>query len=438
MQSASSRARRTLESRPFRAVALALLALAAVGCKQPPAAAPPPPSAPAATGDSGTPGSPASEEELERLRALGYLDTTGLPKLGAGKGVQVLDRSLASPGYTLIVFAGSCTCQLISLDGEIVRSWSDEPCHRWEHAELLPDGDLVVVGARLDQDEAPDPIEAGRYVMRLGWDGERVWRAEINAHHDISLTADGKLMTLVLERRRIPAIDPDNDVADELLTLLTPEGEVVDSVSLYDILSSARPPFRFQMAGRPEAGTQRIIDLFHCNAVRSASVPRLAGKSPIYGPGAILLTSRHQDELMIIDWTSRRLLWHWGRGVLSGPHEATMLPNGNILVFDNGLVRRWSRVLDLNPLALANIFEYSPGGSRFFSRVMGSCQRLPNGNTLIVHSEGGVAFEATPQGATAWSYEGTLMRPDGHRVKLIRMRRIPPEVIEGIISRRGR
>jgi hypothetical protein len=337
-----------------------------------------------------------------------------------------------------VVFAGSCTCQLISLDGEIVRSWKDEPCHRWEHAELLPDGDLVVVGARLDQDEAPDPIESGRYVMRLGWNGERIWRAEINAHHDISPTGDGKLMTLVLKRRRVAAIDPDHDVADELMTLLTPGGKIVASVSLYDILSSSKPPFSFQKAGGTEGGAHRIIDIFHCNAIRSASLPGGAGTSAIYGPGTVLLTSRHQDELMIIDWPRRRLLWHWGRGVLSGPHEASMLSNGRILVFDNGLSRGWSRVLELSPLAPDEPVQYAPGASRFFSRVMGSCQRLPNGNTLIVHSEGGAAFELTPQGTIAWTYEGTLKTPDGHRVKLIRMRRIPSAVIEEIISRRGR
>lgn len=137
------------------------------------------------------------------------------------------------------------------------------------------------------------------------------------------------------------------------------------------------------------------------------------------------------------NWPSRQLLWHWGRTDLSGPHEAAMLTDGNILVFDNGLSRGWSRVLELNPLALQDIVEYAPGSSRFFSRVMGSSQRLPNGNTLIVHSEGGVAFELSPQGASVWSYEGTLKRPDGHRVKIARMRRIPSAVIEEIISRRG-
>ena len=435
-----------------------MLALAAAGCSQQTGSPPQTHGAgtPSRAPGGGNPPSPSdrnnpprtsgltassspSEEELERLRSLGYLDTTGLPKLGAGKGVKLLDPQLASPGYTLVVFSGTCTCQLLSLTGEIVRTWKDEPCHRWEHAELLPDGGLVVVGSRRDEDEVSDPIQTGRYVMKFSWDGKVLWRSEINAHHDISPTPDGNLVTLVLSRRRIPSIDPDHDVADDLLTLLSPEGKVLESISLYDILASSKKvPFTFQKAGEGEKGKLRLIDLFHTNAIRPATVSGREGDSPIYGRNTWLLTSRHQDELMVVDWQTRQLLWSWGRGVLSGPHEASVLRNGNILVFDNGLNRGWSRVLELNPLDPAKLIQFSPGGSRFFSRVMGSCQRLPNGDTLIVHSEGGVAFELTPQGRPAWTYEGTQQTPDGHRVKVIRMRRLPEAMVQNVIARRGK
>jgi hypothetical protein len=115
-----------------------------------------------------------------------------------------------------------------------------------------------------------------------------------------------------------------------------------------------------------------------------------------------------------------------------------MLPNGHILVFDNGLVRGWSRVLDFDPLDPRNLVQFAPGPKRFFSRVMGSCQRLSNGNTLIVHSEGGSALELTPEGQPVWTYESTLQTPDGHRVKIIRMRRIAPETIHAIEARRSK
>jgi hypothetical protein len=373
---------------------------------------------PAQTESTPTP----DDERIERLRSLGYLDTSGLPRQRAGRGVQVLDEKAAFSGYSLVVYAGTCTAELLTFRGEAVRSWTDQPCHRWEHAELLPNGDLVAVGARFDEDKVPDPIASGRYVLRLSWDGGVVWRAEINAHHDVSLTPDGKLLTLVLARRRIPEIDPENDVADDRITLLTQDGKVVESASLYDILSSSKIPFPFQKVGGKLHGSGRLIDLFHTNAARWT------------GPGSILLTVRHQDELMIVDWPTRQLAWHWGRGVLSGPHEGSVLPDGHMLVFDNGLSRGWSRVLEVDPRDTARLVQFAPGPSRMFSRVMGSCQRLPNGNTLVVNSEGGAAFELTPDGRPVWTFEGTQQTADGHRVKIIRMRKLAAATIDTILS----
>jgi len=413
-------------------LALLLLAALAASCGRPSAPPPAPAAAPAATPAGPRETTEVSPEQLEQFRSLGYLSTRGLPRLGAGQGVKLLDRALASPGYTLVVFAGSCECQLLSLEGEVVRSWKDAPCHRWEHAELLPDGDLVVVGARLDESAVEDPTDSGRYLMRLSWNGDVRWRNEMNAHHDVSLTPDGSLLTLVLARRRIPAIDPDHDVADDQLTLLTPDGKVVESLSLYDLLAAAKFPFQ-QAGGRREGGRQ-IIDLLHCNAARWNLYPELAVRGPLYGRDTVLVTSRHQDVIFIVDWKRRELVWHWGRGVLSGPHEASLTSTGNILLFDNGLVRESSRVIELDPASPATLRQFAPRNSRFFDRVMGSCQRLPNGNTLIVHSEGGAAFELTPDGRPAWSYTGTEQTPDGHRVKLIRMRRIPPAAIERVLE----
>ena len=40
----------------------------------------------------------------------------------------------------------------------------------------------------------------------------------------------------------------------------------------------------------------------------------------------------------------------------------------------------------------------------FYSETCGANQRLPNGNTLIVESDNGRAFEVTPDGTTVWEY----------------------------------
>ncbi|MBI4918283.1 MAG: aryl-sulfate sulfotransferase [Acidobacteria bacterium] len=375
-------------------------------------------------------------QDLERLRALGYMDYSDAPALPAGKGVTLLDRKRASPGYTLVVFARTCTAQLVTLEGTVVRSWSDRPCHRWEHAELLPEGDLLVVGTRFDPDRVSDPTRLGRYLMRLSWDGKADWRSDLNAHHDVEVTPRGQLLTLVAARRRIASVDPDADVWDDRLTLLTQDGAVVESVSLYDVLTSSRLRFPLQIVGRrAEKDGSRTIDLFHSNAAEWVKYPELAGRGPLYGADNVLVTSRHQDAVFMIDWPSRQLVWFWGPGNLSGPHDATLQPNGNILIFDNGLARRWSRVVELDPRAPSDLLEISfPRKGQFFSRVMGTSQRLANGNLLITNPAGGQGIELGSDGQPAWIYEGTERTPDGRRAQIARMRRFPSSFVDAIVA----
>jgi hypothetical protein len=365
-------------------------------------------------------------EELEKLRALGYLDTTGIPELGPGGGITVIDPEAAYEGNSLVVFASPCRVELLSPSGEILRSWSDADSHVWHDAELLADGDLVVVGSTLDPSTAGDPVRDGRYLERLGPDGSLIWRADIAAHHDVEVVPGDRLLTLVMERRRLPEVDPVHEVVDDRLTLLSLDGTIIDSFSVYDVLASSSPPFPLQVTGLSEGAGSRLRDLLHCNAARWSDGSADTTGSPTHAPDTVLVTSRHQDAILAIRWSTRQLVWSWGPGVLSGPHAASPLANGNILVFDNGLSRGWSRVLEVDPLDPTSGSQYASRGNPAFSRVMGDCQRLPNGNTLFVHSEGGSAVELNAKGRPVWSYEATHSTPTGHRAKISRLRRLPP------------
>jgi len=367
-----------------------------------------------------------SSDELEKLRALGYLDTTGIPKAGPGIGITIMDPAAAYDGDSLVVFASPCRAELLSPSGEVLRSWSGQDSHMWQDAELLADGGLVVVGSTQDPTTADDPVRDGRYVERLGPDGTLIWRTDIAAHHDVEVVPGDRLLTLVMEKRSLPEIDPVHEVVDDRLTLLTLDGEVVESFSVYDAMAAASPPFPLQLTGVSDESGSSFRDLFHCNAARWSDGSGSAAGSPSHAPDTVLVTSRHQDAILAIDWPTRRLVWWWGPGVLSGPHAASPLANGNILVFDNGLTRGWSRVLEVDPLHPTGARQFASKGAKVFSRVMGDCQRLPNGNTLFVHSEGGAALELAPTGRPVWRYEATRSTPSGHRAKIARLHRLPP------------
>jgi outer membrane protein assembly factor BamB len=128
---------------------------------------------------------------------------------------------------------------------------------------------------------------------------------------------------------------------------------------------------------------------------------------------------------MIISWETKRVIWSWGQGEISGPHDATLLPNGNVLVFDNGLRRKWSRVVEVDPRT--NEIEWSyqaPNPKEFYTSARGAAQRLPNGNTLITDSGAGRAFEVTSEGELVWDFVSPNRDADGERSVIVRTRRV--------------
>jgi len=111
-----------------------------------------------------------------------------------------------------------------------------------------------------------------------------------------------------------------------------------------------------------------------------------------------------------------------------------MLGSGNILVFDNGPERGYSRLIEVNPLTETIEWEYvgNPPSS-FFSRTRGSCQRLPNGNTLVCESNKGRAFEVTREGRVVWEWFNPEI-VEGKRSLIYRMERLAPDVVEPLLT----
>jgi len=401
-----------------------------------PAAASPAPTATALPAATPTATAVASSDEVQRLKALGYVDVAEEPADGRS-GVVKRDPAHSYPGYNLFTNAFTCSTEIIAGDGRLVHRWSREPCFRWDNTTLLPDGDLLVVG----RDGKADPGRAkpgsrwrqGQYLARLAWDGRLRWERRINAHHDAELAPNGLISVLTGEDRRIPEVDPDDDVSTDKLTLLSPDGDVVEEASLYEMLRAA-PGFVVQP--RPKKGEDNS-DLLHTNAIDWMRSPELAAKSPLYAAGNVLVCMRHQDAIAMIDWKARKVVWHWGQGELSGPHDAQVLPNGHILLFDNGIARKWSRVIELDPIAERIVWEWKADDPKsFFTLARGSNQRLPNGNTLIAESDAGRALEVDAAGEVVWEFLNPTLH-EGKRVAIVRMRRLESPLVDRLLAGGG-
>ncbi|HSD49179.1 MAG TPA: arylsulfotransferase family protein, partial [Actinomycetota bacterium] len=353
-------------------LALGLALASAAACSDPEPESPPP-----------APEGAEVEAQLELLGDLGYTeyaDSTGA--LPSEAGLVFRDAAASWPGYDLITSNPGAITELVAPDGSVVKTWSGTGSTSLR-AELLANGDLLQIGR---VGEVPN---ARRYLVRLDWNGRELWRRDIDAHHDFEITPAGEILIITNEYVREGSGRP---MLSDRLTLLSPDGEVLREVSLRDAILAA-----------PEILPLHVTrDLLHTNSVASMHVPELADRHPIYGPDRVLVSLRNQNAIAVVDVRQGRIVWAWGRGEILQQHDASLLPGGHILLFDNGdASRRWSRVVELDPIAGRIAWEYrAPRPEDFYSRFRGTAQALPNGNVLIGSSDQGVAFEVTREGRT--------------------------------------
>lgn len=155
-----------------------------------------------------------------------------------------------------------------------------------------------------------------------------------------------------------------------------------------------------------------------------------ANSAELTSDNAILVSVRHQNEVIKIDRVTSEIIWRLGGkhsdfefindslNGISHQHAPVILDNGNILIFDNGNDRAGQKVsraveyqLDIETGTATLVWEYRTPENHFAPN-RGSAQRLDNGNTLInfVSRQAGNIVEVTPDGDIV--LEITL--PDGY------------------------
>ncbi len=134
--------------------------------------------------------------------------------------------------------------------------------------------------------------------------------------------------------------------------------------------------------------------------------------------GNYLLSFRHFSEVTKIDGRTGTVLWRLG-GVqnefhfdpdsmrFSFQHGIRRLPDGNLILFDNGngRVPPYSRVveyrLDEGTKTATVAWSYRPS-SDLYSFALGFAQRLSNGNTLVTFGTLGTVQEVAPSHEVVW------------------------------------
>jgi len=410
---------------PLRRVGLAVLLVSCLSCSAG--------DEPAANGPAHAT-QPADDREfnaseVDLLRSLGYVDVVeeADDDTSARGGVTLRDASRMQPGLTYFTNVNDCSSHLVEEDGTEVRSWRHSPCDVWGNSILLPNGDVLAVHHD-PHPEGSQTEEAGaRRLLKLNWEGELQWTRKLPTHHDVDVMPSGNIATLTYQHRRIPEIHATDRVRDHYLAELNPEGELLEETSITDLMLASPDVVKILPVKVRDRDGSREIDLVHTNSLEFLREPELAAQNPLYAPSNVLICVRHQNLVMIVDWNTKKVIWAWGQNEISGPHDATLLENGNVLLFDNGLSRKWSRILEVNPRTDEIVWEYKAKNPReFFTVTRGATQRVENGNTLITYSRKGSIFEVTPEGDTVWEYVNERKADGKPRSRIVRARRLTP------------
>lgn len=207
----------------------------------------------------------------------------------------------------------------------------------------------------------------------ISWDGRILWKEEIYMHHHIELYGDNQLIYLWREKS---CTGEDWEGYENLLS---------DKVVIWDRV--LREPVWEWVFCHHYTPDPIFSDWAHANSVEI-----------IPGEQAMLISARKQDALFKVDMDTGEVIWKLGRdgdfkmaeeSVFLYQHAAEILPNGNILLFDNGRenIRKYSRAVELSYSVTGGrmtadlAWSYTPQ-PEFFAFMWGDADRLPNGNTL--------------------------------------------------------
>ena len=257
-------------------------------------------------------------------------------------------------------------------------------------------------------------------------------------HHETFETRSGNIVAISTELRTydnyptsdslVDAPSAVSEVLGDVIIEFNPQGEVLREMLLLDFLD----PYRIGYNSLDWGGGWRVLfpqeeetyprrDWAHANAVILDASERYA-----------IVSLRHQDAVVKIDWHNEELVWILGnhngwapqwqdyllqpKGELLWPyhqHAPMITPTGTILLFDNGNYRAspfeepmppsesFSRAveyqIDEETMEVSEVWSYGkPGDESFFARFLGDADWMPlTGNVLINY--GGLVSDETGQ-----------------------------------------
>jgi len=385
-----------------------------------------------------------AKENIQKLKTLGYLPF--YKKAPKKMGITRYIKGKAYEGLNLYSSAHAIEAVLMDMEGNILHKWSVElPVMVKELNPKISDKDLQSIikhpmffkishsywWNKLHLFENGDifGLIPNGGLIKLDMDSNIRWKYIGRVHHQMHCDNDGRIFVLENQKRFDPKYNKNESFLDDLIVILDKNGKKIGSVSILDALANSDyAPLLSKMIFKG--------DVFHTNTI-SPLDNKFIKKSPAFKRGNFLISCRELNLVCIIDFRAQKVVWGLSN-MWKAQHQPEILDNGHMLIYDNRWRPNRSRIVEFDPFSQQVYWSYSgTGKDPFYSSIAGAFQRLPNGNTLIVETETGRAFEVTSSGEIVWEF----ISP--HRLKnkenkqfifsLFEMTRIDQDFVENFI-----
>lgn len=334
------------------------------------------------------------------------------------RGLVHHDPTKCYRSYTLFAPDHGEYVYLMDMEANIVHQWHVPNVH---FAMLLDDYHLL-----------HDTKWAKHYpsgIRECDWDGNEVWFYQCLIHHDAQRLDNGNTIVLAHETVDNPAVYAGTITQNTKVVEVTPDQEVA-----WEWHSDRHIEELKRLVG--VEFPREEMDWTHTNTVQVLPDTPAARQDERFRAGNVLISHRNLDTIAVIDRESKQIVWAWGPGEIDYPHMSNMLPTGNIILFDNGPHRTYSRVIEMDPLTGEIVWEFKDDPpQRMHAKYLSGAQRLPNGNTFICAggTKDGRLLEVTPAGEVVWDFRNPWARRARGWTKVYRAYRYSPEFVEPML-----
>ncbi|TFH24580.1 MAG: hypothetical protein E4H03_03225, partial [Myxococcales bacterium] len=289
-------------------------------------------------------------DEIAKLEALGYM--TGSREI-INSGVTRHDPAHSFAGANFYTAGHAAEALLVDMKGRVLHRWAydfgdafpgsqvnrkpHDGSSWWCWAHLYENGDLI-------------GIYSGVGIVKLNARSELLWALPIPAHHDVATLENGDVYVLTRHARVIPHLNPDRPILEDFITLINSDGAVERSFSLIEAFEGTTFSDLWIRPGLEG-------DAMHTNAVELLD-GRGSDREPAFRAGNLLVSLAYPNLIAVVDPATEKVVWA-AREDFASQHDPGVLEGGHILLFDNVGLEGSSRALELDPVDMSRIWQYS-------------------------------------------------------------------------------